>query len=137
MSYSEPHSPKKNRIEDVENGVLSNDEEEEEEKRVNGDIVTNESVMSTRCEVSQTSVGLASESVLESSLLVTAGGGGREEADSATVVSSSSSAASLAPMAPVSAAITAPETKEIKLSEANAAVIGQQPPVESLNVKQV
>lgn len=81
----------------------------------------NESVSSTKCEVSQTSVGLG-ESVLESSLVV-----GREETDSATTV----------PTVGVNDPVAAVEPREIRLTETNAAVIGQQPPVESLNVKPV
>lgn len=108
----------------------------------------NDSVSSTKCEVSQTSVGLGSESVLESSILSGVGGlGGREETDSAAgsncvlplpvannfVTSSSSSSSSATDVS----VVVNPPAKELKLTEANAALIGQQPPIESLNVKQV
>lgn len=164
MSYVDPISPKKNRIEDdesmPENGENNSDlddtvNEDRKKQQQNGDdefkvppikttgLLLNESALSTKCEVSQTSVGLGSESMLESSIV--SAGNGREETDSGTSqltqpplttnpITQSSSATSISSSSSVGSATT---TKEVRLSEANAAVIGQQPPVESLNVKQV
>lgn len=189
MSYTDPHSPKKNRIEDDEamdesmtggNQNNNNDDNEhdstlnqennnegdEENKRkelvengedddlsfkvptttVTAASLMNDSVLSTKCEVSQTSVGLASESVLESSMVSASGCGvgmGREETDSGTSlpvaasISTSNPSLSITTVTPAAAAVDSATPKEVRLSEANAAVIGQQPPVESLNVKQV
>lgn len=154
MSYlEEPHSPEKNRFIDF-NAHEEADQVENNADNINNDTVSsfkvpaavvNESVSSTRCEVSQTSVGLASESILDTStsaIIVN----GREESDSAATAIAiaannvtdsrypllqQAAATNCTAVAAGAASVQKQQTKEIKSNEA---LRGQQPPV---NVKQV